>query len=325
MLTFGAYMVPRPPINLDHTHSGRVLITTPLTSSTQTPTRHPKTQTQFTPKGEGSTFEATTTLPADSEGLYVIWENLLGMPVTFSSAQLLTPAGAVAAAGAPVEFPPATVHMSAAVVYAGDHAIVDTATVAFTAKGTTPSASAKPTAVMALSVDDMEPARLGCALGFYYGWFKNNVAGRDVCKGADFEVEIMGDTLMLRGTIRAIPPDMAGAELAGDTQIAPAMTYFQGDNRYSFSTAPHGTEGFYVIIPNRLDTPITIQKLTVTAKYANLLGLFTSPRQALESGPVAGIVIAVLFSTIALVWLGYRIGKCRGAAAVGRQKDAAMV
>lgn len=83
-------------------------------------------------------------------------------------------------------------------------------------------------AVMALSADDMQPERLGCALGFYFGWFKNNVAGRDVCKGADFEVEILGDVLTLKGTIRAVPPEQAGVELAGDIQIAPATTYFQG-------------------------------------------------------------------------------------------------
>lgn len=63
----------------------------------------------------------------------------------------------------------------------------------------------------------------------------------------------------------------------------------------------------------------------MTAKYANLLGLFTSPKQALESGPVAGIVIAVLIGTCVLVTLGYKIGKWRGAAAVGRQGGAAMV
>jgi len=270
-------------------------------------------------------MQASVALPSDSNGLYVIWENLLGMPLTFTNLQLTTVDGnGIAAAGVPVEFPAATVHMSAAVVYAGDHAIVDTATIAFTAKGTTPH-GAKPTAVMALSTDDMAPERLGCTLGFYFGWFKSNVAGRDVCKGADFEVEIVGDVLTLTGTIKSIPPDMAGAELAGDIQVAPAAAFFQGDNHYTFSATPHGTEGFYVIVPNRLDTPITVQKMTVTAKYANLLGIFTSPRQALESGPVAGIVIAVLLATCTLVYLGYKIGKCRGTAAVGRQNHAAMV
>lgn len=80
-----------------------------------------------------------------------------------------------------------------------------------------------------------------------------------------------------------------------------------------------------MLIPNRLDTPLTVQKFSVTAKYANLLGLFTNPKQALESGPVAGIVIATLLATFVLVFLGYKIGKCRGAAAVGRQAGSAMV
>ncbi len=189
-------------------------------------------------------MQASVALPSDSNGLYVIWENLLGMPLTFTNLQLTTVDGnGIAAAGVPVEFPAATVHMSAAVVCAGDHAIVDTATIAFTAKGTTPH-GAKPTAVMALSTDDMAPERLGCTFGFYFGWFKSNVAGRDVCKGADFGVEIVGDVLTLTGTIKSIPPDMAGAELAGDIQVAPAAAFFQGDNHYTFSATPHGTEGF---------------------------------------------------------------------------------
>ena len=108
---------------------------------------------------------ATVTLPKASDGLYVIWENLMGMPLTFSNAQLLAAAEEVAKANAPLEFPAATVHMSAAKIYVGDHAIVDTATVAFNVKGSTPYQAAKSTAVMALSVDDMAPERLGCALG----------------------------------------------------------------------------------------------------------------------------------------------------------------
>lgn len=107
---------------------------------------------------------ATVVIPQSTEGLYVLWENLMGMPLTFTTAELLAPA-LVARANAPIEFPAATVHMSAAMIYAGDHAIVDTATVAFNVKGSTPYQAAKPTAVMALSVDDMEPERLGCAFG----------------------------------------------------------------------------------------------------------------------------------------------------------------
>lgn len=95
----------------------------------------------------------------------MVWENLLGMPLTFTKAQLLTPAGAVAAAGGDIAFPAATVHMSAAVVYVGDHDIVDTATITLNAKGTTPTGSAKSTAVMALSALDMQPERLGCTFG----------------------------------------------------------------------------------------------------------------------------------------------------------------
>lgn len=64
--------------------------------------------------------------------------------------------------------------------------------------------------------------------GFYYGWFKNNVAGRDVCKGADFEVEMDGDIVTLKGTIKAVPPETAAVELGGDIQITPAAAYFQG-------------------------------------------------------------------------------------------------
>lgn len=134
-----------------------------------------------------------------------------------------------------------------------------------------------------------------------------------------------GDVLTLKGTIKAIPPETAGAELAGDIQVPPATTYFQGDSRYSFTISPHGTEGLYVLVPNRLNTFITITKMSVVSKFANLLGLFTSSKQALESGPIAGIVIAVLISTFTLVYLGFKCGKWRGAAAVGRPKEAAMV
>lgn len=77
-----------------------------------------------------------------------------------------------------------------------------------------------------------------------------------------------------------------------------------------------------MLVPNRLDTPLTLQKYSVTVKYANLLGLFTSPKQALESGPVAAIVIFTLLGTFALTFLGYKCGKWRGASAVGRQGGA---
>lgn len=87
------------------------------------------------------------------------------MSVTFTKAQLLTPAGTVATSRANIDFPAATVHRSAVVVYVGDHNIVDTATITFNAKGTTPTTAARPTAVMALSAIDMQPERLGCTFG----------------------------------------------------------------------------------------------------------------------------------------------------------------
>ena len=64
--------------------------------------------------------------------------------------------------------------------------------------------------------------------GFYYGWFSKNTAGRDVCKGAEFEVEMLGDIVTLKGTIKAVPPEQAAVELAGDIQVTPAAAYFQG-------------------------------------------------------------------------------------------------
>lgn len=146
-----------------------------------------------------------------------------------------------------------------------------------------------------------------------------------MCKGVEYVLEKQGDVLTLKDTVKAIPPETAGADLAGDIQVAPATTYFQGDSHHSFTINPHGTEGLYVLVPNRLPTPITLHKMSVVARNANLLGLFTSPKQALESGPVAGIIL-VLISAIVLVYPGYKIGRWRGhAAALARPKDVAMV
>lgn len=49
-----------------------------------------------------------------------------------------------------------------------------------------------------------------------------------MCKGAEFEVEMLGDIVTLKGTIKAVPPEQAAVELAGDIQVTPAAAYFQG-------------------------------------------------------------------------------------------------
>lgn len=150
-----------------------------------------------------------------------------------------------------------------------------------------------------------------------------------MCKGADFAYSIEGDVLTLNGTIKATTPDM----LKGDMQLDPAYALFQGDGSYSFETSPHGTEGFYVLIPNRLDTPIVVEDLKLDFKVAMIAAVLSHPmemmKQALAAGPIAGIVIAVIVSVLVLVFLAFWSGKKAGskatAAAVSKAAGAGSV
>lgn len=281
-------------------------------------------QTTFTatvtanPDGSGSKLTASEPLKIANagQGLYVVFENLLGAPSTFSNAQVTVNGKQVAEAGKPLEFPAATVHMSAAVVKLGDHTMVDGAQVTFDAKGTAPTQAARPTALMVLNEDQLAADKLGCTMAFYFGWVKKNEVGLNVCKGFDFSLTQKGDVLTLDGTVKYIPSDKKAELLKGDIQVDPAYTLFQGDGAYSFAAAQNGARGVAVLVPNRLDTPITLENLKVEyeSTLAGLLG-----------GPIAGIVVAVLVAVAALMGASYCFGKKRAAAAQVGQKGTSMV
>lgn len=154
---------------------------------------------QVTPKqdGTGSTVKAAFQLLDGGEGLYVVFENLMGGPVTFSNAEFsIAGVAEPVQAGEDLVFPPATVHMSAAVVPLADEVPTEKTTVTFRAKNTD---GGKQTALMLVNKEQMEPERLGCTFGFYFGWFKKHAPGQNVCKGADFTYTIDGDILTLKG------------------------------------------------------------------------------------------------------------------------------
>lgn len=153
-----------------------------------------------TPKeGGGSMVKANFKLMGPSEGLYVMFENLMGQPVTFSNAEFsIQNVAAPVKAEEDLVFPAATVHMSAAVVKLADETPTEKTMVSFKAKGTA-VAGAKPTAMMVVNKEQMAPERLGCTFGFYFGWFKKNTAGQNVCKQADFTYTMDGDILKLTG------------------------------------------------------------------------------------------------------------------------------
>lgn len=155
---------------------------------------------QTTPKeGGGSMVKAAFPLVAASEGLYVMFENLLGQPVTFSNVEFsILNVAAPVKAEEDLVFPGATVHMSAAVVKLAEDTPTNKTMVSFKAKGTA-GAGAKPTAMMVVNRQQMAPERLGCTFGFYFGWFKRNTAGQNVCKQADFTYTMDGDILKLTG------------------------------------------------------------------------------------------------------------------------------
>jgi len=149
--------------------------------------------------GGGSTVTANFTLTAASEGLFVMFENLMGQPVTFSNAEFsILNVAAPVKAEEDLVFPAATVHMSAVVVKLADETPTEKTLVSFNAKGTAPT-GAKPTAMMVVNKEQMAPERLGCTFGFYFGWFKMNTAGQNVCKQADFSYTMDGDILKLTG------------------------------------------------------------------------------------------------------------------------------
>ena len=106
--------------------------------------------------------------------------------------------------------------------------------------------------------------------------------------------------------IKAVNPE----DLAGDIQVDPSFTLFQGDADYNFAAAGHGAESMYVVIPNRLDTPITLEGLAVSYEAADLLS-----STILKGGPEAGVVIAVLVGVFALMAAAYCAGKRKAAVA----------
>ena len=296
-----------------------VLKAAPTTTTfTATATTKPAPET-------GSSVTATFPLVAEAEGLYLVFENLLGGAVTFSNAAFVVPNAQQVpiTIDAPQDlvYPPATVHMSAAVLYMGEGIAVDQAVVSFTAKQTTPSATARSTAVMVVSVDDFEADRLGCSFGFQFGWFKKQQPGQNVCQGADFSTTTTadGNILTLTGVMKAVTPQNAQEILSGETQIDPGFTYIQGDGDYSLASYPHGGEDYYVVIPNRLDTPIIIENLRVEYKAVTIENIFQTlmahPAKLLASGPVVGIVVAVLLSVGAMVGGSFYMGRRKGFAA----------
>lgn len=258
-----------------------------------------------------SDVKATFSLNAGGTGLYVIFENLMGAPVSFKEAQL-----AVAGLAEPIKslvdlvYPAATVHMSAAIVELGDEVPVEAANVTFGAKGTA-LAGAKPTAMMVLNKEQLKAEHLGCTFGFYFGWFKKNTMGQNVCQGAAFDYTIADGILTLNGVIKAVTPETSAEILKGDIQVDPAYALFQGDGKYSFAAKPHGADSVYVVIPNRLDTPVTIENLAVTYDQGGLMGMMADPSK-LASGPVAGVVIAVLLAVFALMSAAYCAGRRGG-------------
>lgn len=265
-----------------------------------------------------STVKAGFQMLAATEGMYIIFENLLGGPVTFKNAEFTIGANAAEAIKAKEDlvFPAATVHMSAAVVKLADEVPVEKTTVTFGAKNT---AGAKPTALMLINKEQMAASKLGCTFGFYFGWFKKNVAGQNVCNGADFSYTMQGDILTLTGVMKAVTPDTSTQILKGDIQVDPAYSLFQGDGQYTFEAENHGADSMYVVIPNRLDTPVTIEDLTVQYMAGGLLGALAHP-ESLTEGPVAGIIIATLLGVFALVMAAYCAGK-RKAVAVKKAEE----
>jgi hypothetical protein len=152
--------------------------------------------------------------------------------------------------------------------------------------------------------------------GFYFGWFKKNEVGLNVCKGIAFSLHQDGDVLTVHGTVQYVPSDKKAELLAGDIQVDPAYALFQGDGAYSFAAAQNGARGVAVVVPNRLDTPLTLEDLHV--EYQSTLA-------GLMGGPIAGIAVSVLAVVGALMAAAYVMGKKRAAAAQVGQKGAGMV
>lgn len=115
-----------------------------------------------------------------------------------------------------------------------------------------------------------------------------------------------GDLLTVRGTVNYIPSDKKAELLAGDIQVDPAYTLFQGDGAYSFAAAQQGARGVAVLVPNRLDTAITLENFRVEYKSA-IAGLL--------AGPAAGVAVSVLVVVAALMAAAFVFGKRRGTAA----------
>lgn len=145
---------------------------------------------------------------------------------------------------------------------------------------------------------------------------RKNEVGLNVCKGFAFHTTQDGDVLTVHGTVQYIPSAQKAELLAGDIQVDPAYTLFQGDGDYSFATTPNGAKGVAVLVPNRLDTTLTLEGMTV--EYATTLS-------GLLGGPIAGIAVSVIAVVAALMGLAYVFGKRRAAAAQVGQKGTGMV
>lgn len=130
--------------------------------------------------------------------------------------------------------------------------------------------------------------------------------GLNVCKGIRFALHQDGDLLTVHGTVQYIPGDKKAELLAGDIQVDPAYTLFQGDGAYSFAAAQNGARGVAVLVPNRLDTPLTLEDFHVE---------YVSTIAGLLAGPAAGIAVSVLVVVGALMAAAFVFGKRRGSAA----------
>ena len=115
--------------------------------------------------------------------------------------------------------------------------------------------------------------------------------------------------------IKAVTPETAPQLLAGDIPVDPTSTLFQGDGDYAFDAEVHGADSMFVVIPNRRDTPVTVEGLTVKYQAANLVGhLAKESQKILDNGPATGVAIAVLVGVLALMMAAYCAGKRRAKA-----------
>lgn len=120
--------------------------------------------------------------------------------------------------------------------------------------------------------------------------------------------------------IKAVTPQ----DLAGDILADPSITLFQGDADYTFEAEAHGADSIFVVIPNRLDTPISVEDLSVSYEAADLMShLMEDPSTIWKSGPVAGVCIAALVVLFSCMAAAYCLGKRKAALMVKKAEEKA--